>query len=645
MKKLLRFLFIGLGAIILLLVATVGIFAALFDANAYKDDLSSLVREQTGRELRFEGDVSLTFFPALGMKLGAMTFANAPGFGELPMLRIREASISVDVASLLRFSPEIDKLVLRDPEINLIRNKVGVNNWDDLLPRKSASDKPSSGAKPSGGAKTTTAGDTPPASGDFELKGAFAGLDIENLKLLWLDEQAGERYQVTDLDISTGRIAPNESFPLTLHVDANTDAEGDVSIDLDTNVEYLIEQQRLSLNDIELALNEFGISGNLQVSNFTKPALRFELASPELDVDALLGTPPAKPAGPEPAGGGAGGSAGGSGAGGGGQAAAEDVQIALPMQVLRDLDIDGGLRIAKIKVQNLRMQDLDLRLNAQRGVVALKPVQLKAYGGSVVANVAIDVNADLPKYGVNETVRGLQIGELLKDYMGEAPISGKLDADANLTTSGEWLSKLKQNSNGTISLAFLDGALNGFNIRQSIDIAKAKLRGDKPPPQQTLKTDFSSLTISGVIRNGVFRSDDLDLQAPLLRVGGRGKADLNREVVDYLVNAKLVGTLEGQEGAAADELAGLPIPVRIKGPFTSPDIDVQLDEMLKAKADAEKARLKAEIEAQKKELEAQLAAEKKALEEAKKREMEKKIEVEKAKAEQKAREKLQKLFD
>jgi len=635
MKKLLRYLFIGLGAVILLLVATVGLFVALFDANAYKDDLSGLVREQTGRELRFEGDVSLTFFPALGMKLGAMTFANAPGFGELPMLRIREASISVDVASLLRFSPEIDKLVLRDPEINLIRNKVGVNNWDDLLPQETAA------AQPSGGAETSPGGGAESTSGDFELKGAFAGLDIENLKLLWLDEQAGERYQVTDLDISTGRIAPNQSFPLTLHVDAETDAEGDVSIDLETNVEYLIDRQRLSLNDMKLALNEFGISGNLSVSNFARPALRFELASPELDVDALLGTPPAEPAEPgsAPA---AGGTAGSGGSGG---EVAEDVQIALPMQVLRDLDIDGGLRIARIKVQNLRMQDLELRLTAQRGVVALKPVQLQAYGGNVVANVAIDVNSDLPKYGVSETVRDLQVGDLLRDYMGEAPITGKLNADANLTTSGEWLSKLKQNSNGTISLAFLDGALNGFNIRQSIDAARAKLRGDKPPPQQALKTDFSSLTISGVIRNGVFSSDDLDLQAPLLRVGGRGKADLNREVVDYLVNAKLVGTLEGQQGAAADQLAGLPIPVRIKGPFTSPDIDVQLDEMLKAKADAEKARLKAEIEAQKKELEAQLAAEKKALEEAKKREMEKKIEVEKAKAEQKAREKLQKLFD
>lgn len=652
MQKIIRFLFIGLGAVIVLLVAAIAIFVAVFDANAYKDDLSGLVRKETGRGLRFQGDISLTIFPALGMKLGGMTFANAPGFGELPMLSVREASISVDVLSLLAFAPEIDKLTLRDLEINLIRNKVGVNNWDDLVPAKSASSSAGSAAAttaPSAGTTPSATASQPKNSAGFELKGAFAGLDIENLKLLWLDEQAGSRYQVTDLDISTGRIAPNESFPLTLHLDANSAADGDVSVDLNTNVEYLIEQQRLSLNEMTLALNEFTIGGELQVSNFAKPALRFKLASEELDVDALLGTPPAETAGPaQPAGQSTGSTPAAD--------ASEDIRIELPMQLLRDLDIDGELAIARLKLQNLLMQQLDLRLTAQKGQVSLKPLRLNTYGGKVEASVVVDVNAELPKYGVSKSIQGVQIGDLLNDYLGESPISGKLDAEVNLGTSGEWISKLKQNSNGTMRLVFLDGALNGFNIRQSIADAKARLKGAAPTPQETRKTDFSSLTISGVIRNGVFASDDLDLQAPLLRVGGRGQADLNSEVVDYLVNAKLVGTLKGQDGGSADELAGLAIPVRIKGPFTAPEIDVQLDEMLKARAaaekakleariDAEKDKLKAEIEAQKQALEAQLAAEQKALEDSKKRELEKKLEVEKARAEKEALEKLKKLFD
>ena len=82
--------------------AIVAIFMAVFDPNAYKQDLTELVREQTGRELQFHGDVDLTVFPALGMKLGAMSFSNAEGFGALPMVKVSEASISVDLASLVQ---------------------------------------------------------------------------------------------------------------------------------------------------------------------------------------------------------------------------------------------------------------------------------------------------------------------------------------------------------------------------------------------------------------------------------------------------------------------------------------------------------------------------------------------------------------
>jgi len=640
MQKIIRYVLLGLAVVIILPIVAVGLFVAVFDANAYKQDMSRLVLEETGRELQFQGDVSLMIFPSLGMELGAMSFANAPTFGASPMVRIGAASISVDVLSLLRFAPEVDKLILRDLEINLIRNKVGVNNWDDLV-KEPAVTSDTTGASSSSGAGSTTSA---PAADEFELKGAFAGLEIENLKLLWLDEQAGERYQVTDLDISTGRIAPNESFPLTLQLDASGSGDLDIVFDLKTNVEYLISQQRLTLNEMTLALNEFEIGGMLQVSNFAKPALRFNLASQLFDVDALLGTPAAGKAGPQQP---------GESAGEQNPAAAtEDIQIELPMQILRDLDIDGELKIARMKVQNLNMDDVTMRLTAKKGLVALKPLRLNMYHGEVVANVAVDVRGELPKYGVSKSLKGIQIGDLLDDYMGESPVSGTFNGEVNLATRGEWLSKLKMNSNGTMRLAFVDGALSGFNIRQSIEEAKAKLKGNDPPADKTQKTDFSSLTISGVIKNGVFSSDDLDLQAPLLRVGGKGSADLNREVVDYLVNAKLVGTTKGQEGGSADDLAGLSIPVRIKGPFTDPKIDVQLDEMLKAKVDAQKAKLKAEIDAQKamlkKQLEAEMRAlklEQKELEKAKKRELKIKAEIEKAKAKKKLEDKLKKLLE
>ena len=114
--------------------------------------------------------------------------------------------------SLITLAPEIDKLVMRDLEVNLITNKVGVTNWDDLLQPSSPASGESTAAAQEGDAGTKS---------DFEIKGAFGGLDLENIKLLWLDEQAGSKFEVIDLDLGTGRIEPNKPFPLTLHLDAS----------------------------------------------------------------------------------------------------------------------------------------------------------------------------------------------------------------------------------------------------------------------------------------------------------------------------------------------------------------------------------------------------------------------------------------
>ncbi len=634
MKTIIRYLVIGVIAAIAFLVAIVVIFASVFDANEYKQDLSDLVRDKTGRELQFHGDVSLTVFPALGMKLGAMSFSNPPSFGTLPMIKIKEASISVDLASLITLSPEIEKLVLRDLEINLITNKVGVTNWDDLTGPSAGEGGSVSGMAASGSLEANDP-DSVEAESSFRIEGAFGGLDLQNIKLLWLDEQAGQEFRINDLDLSTGRIVPNKSFPIAIKLDASGSGDIKVMLDFKSDVEFLIEQQQLTLENITLALNEYQIAGRIQLSDFNKPTptLRFNLESPNLDVDALTGTEAAATTGPA------------APTDTGATEEAVDTQIQLPMQTLRDLDIDGKLKIAQVKMQNLKMSDVDITIKAENGIVGIKPLTLNTYGGKVVTSVVIDARGSLPKYGVSKSLQGIQIGDLLKDYSGTDAISGTLNAEVNLATSGEWISKLKSNSNGTMNLAFLDGALNGFNIRHSIDTAKARISGDDPPPKETLKTDFSSLTISGVIKNGVFSSNDLDLQAPLLRIGGSGSANLAEESLDYRVNAKLVGTVEGQQGDAADKLSGLEIPVSIKGPFANPKIDVQLDEMLKSKAAAETAKLRAEIEAQKEALKKQIETEKKALAESKKRELEKKKEVEKAKLKAELKKKKEELLE
>ncbi len=645
-KKSFKLLLSLVAVAVLFVVITAGIFLATFDANQYKQELSDLVRQETGRELEFFGDVDLTIYPALGMKLGAMSLSNAPGFGAQSMLKVNKVSISVDLASLILLSPEVEQLLLDGLEINLEKNAQGVTNWDDLL-NLGATESPGTTASKS--PTETTANEA------MTLQGAFGGLNIQNARLSWIDAQAGVEYKVKYLDLSTGRITQDAPFSIEINMALESKDEIDLLVEFNSQVLYLINDNRLKLTDFDLDLEATGsalprgeirltvasqsvdfdlarnaiklegviididdsrLSGSLHVTDFTRPAMTFNFSSDLLDIDALLGTAPVTQPTEQPA------------SEPTANETSEDVQILLPMELLRSLEVDGQLSVKQIKIQNLLLEDFSLKVSAKNGVLNLDPIKMTLYQGSFEGRVQVDTRDKTPKYRVSKKFSGVRIGELLTDYLGEDRITGVLNASVSLQTRGEWLSALKKNSNGTMKLAFTDGALSGFNLRYSIDKAKAKLKGQPAPSEQVQKTDFSALGLSGKIKNGIFSSNDLNLQAPFLRVGGEGKANLNNDTIDYLVRVKLVGSVVGQEGGQLDEIKGLLIPVSIKGPFAAPEIDVLLDEMLKAQA---QAKLKAEIEKQKSALKQQIQAEKEALAAAKQRELEKQKQVLEAK--------------
>ena len=64
--KALKYVLYGLLGLVLLVVAAAVVLALTFDPNQYKDEVEKLVKERTGRTLKFHGDVKLAFWPSLG---------------------------------------------------------------------------------------------------------------------------------------------------------------------------------------------------------------------------------------------------------------------------------------------------------------------------------------------------------------------------------------------------------------------------------------------------------------------------------------------------------------------------------------------------------------------------------------------------
>jgi AsmA protein len=157
-----------------------------------------------------------------------------------------------------------------------------------------------------------------------------------------------------------------------------------------------------------------------------------------------------------------------------------------------------------------------------------------------------------------------------------------------LTGAGKTIDAIKATLNVKGNFAFTEGAVQGVNIAESIRKAKAAFSGQKLADSgEPVQTDFSSLTGSFTVKNGIVDNQDLAMKSPLLRLSGAGQADLPQELIDYALKVAIVGTLSGQGGEELADLKGLTIPVKITGPFNAPKPTVDLASLLKDKAKQE----------------------------------------------------------
>jgi AsmA protein len=185
----------------------------------------------------------------------------------------------------------------------------------------------------------------------------------------------------------------------------------------------------------------------------------------------------------------------------------------------------------------------------------------------------------------------------VKDLADSDILEGKGDVVADVTSRGDTVSALKKALNGSASLKLADGALKGIDIAGSIRGAKARLgtlRGEQTQAADSqARTDFSELTATFKIVNGVARNNDLDMKSPLLRVGGEGEINIGADSLNYLVKASIVGTSKGQGGREVDDLRGVTVPVRVSGPLASPSFKLDFG---RAATDTAKQRLTDELQ-------------------------------------------------
>ena len=321
------------------------------------------------------------------------------------------------------------------------------------------------------------------------------------------------------------------------------------------NINLKADGEKLSLNPLSAKVDDSQINANLGISQFSNPAFNFAINIDQLDADRYI-TKNGSTTKPE-------------------TTAKNSADTPIDLSALKKLNASGEAKIGKLKLANVKTQNVDIGLKANGGVATLSPFSANLYQGSMSGLLKVDARAT-PVITFQQNMKSIAIGPLLVDAINNDMLSGTGSVNVNVSTQGNSVNALKKGLAGNAALNLVDGAVKGVDIAGSIREIKSKvniLKSKEANTDKSKKTDFSELTATFTIKNGVAHNEDLAMKAPVLRLAkgdSRGDVDIGNETINYLAKPTIVKSLKGQGGADLDELSGIGIPVKITGTFASP---------------------------------------------------------------------------
>jgi AsmA protein len=326
-------------------------------------------------------------------------------------------------------------------------------------------------------------------------------------------------------------------------------------------------KERVAAN-IATKFDESSIKAKLGMTKFATPAYDFDIDIDKLNLDryapakqkAAQGKP-AGPAVPAP------------------KPKEKEVEKPIDFSPLKPLNLDGRVRIGDLIANNIKASSVRVDVRAKDGRLDVDPLLANLYQGSLKGSAKLNANTN--QIAVKQALTGISIGPLLRDALQQDLLEGHGTVELDLATAGNTVSAFKQALNGSASLNLKDGAIKGVDLAGAIRSIKSKLGGQdaEQSGSTTQKTDFTELTASFTIKNGVAHNGDLSAKSPFLRIAGGGDVNIAQDSLDYVVKAALVATTAGQGGKERTELTGLTLPVRIYGPYSGLRYKMQFSQM------------------------------------------------------------------
>lgn len=587
-------------------VVTLGILAVaavwLIPAKSVAEIAARQFEARTGRALVIGGSVVPQVWPVLGVVAEDVSVANAGWSDRGPMFRAERLEIGLDAAKLIAGEVRVTALVAEAPEIVLERSAEGQGNWEMGAVAGSA-----------GGGSAL-----PPLSLDR--------LEVTGGRVVWLDHAAGTEAELSGIalktavsdvagpvDVDLSAVMNGQAFDLALRIGALAPflaggveavgfdlragaaavgfdgrlglvplaAEGQLDADLG-DLAAVAALAGVARPELPAGLGRTGVKVAGQAVLTAEGSLHLRGGSVVLDGTPLAVEADVTTAGARPkvvasvtagrldlrglTGGGSAGGAGGEGW----------PDVALDGSALGAVDAEVALAAEGMNLGVVSLAPVKGHLTIDRARAVVDIVEAGAYGGGIGGQVIVNAREGFSARA-NLAFENMDMQALLAQAAGFDRLMARGTLRFNLLGSGSRLPDLMRSLSGEGSLALGQGEYRG------LDLAGMLMTLDPSHVGPEDKTIFDKVTASFTVAGGILQNDDLRFAAPLVTATGSGEVDIGRQRIDYRIKPVAL--------ANSDGTGGVMVPLIIKGPWSSPDLKLDVAALAEQQLADERAKL------------------------------------------------------
>ncbi|HTH98089.1 MAG TPA: AsmA family protein [Stellaceae bacterium] len=236
--------------------------------------------------------------------------------------------------------------------------------------------------------------------------------------------------------------------------------------------------------------------------------------------------------------------------------------VPLHVERLRAMNMDVSLDAKRvIAPAYLPVQALDFRVLVDNGQANVRPLRMKFGGGSVIGDLGIDAQSDIPKVHTDLDLKDIDLAAFFRGSRFFDTTKGLVQGQVSLAGTGRSLAQVMGSSDGHVSLAMAGGNVSNLMVSlaglQIADALVLYVTGNNKIP---LRCALGRLDVSH--GQATFENTVVDTPKSVLHLDGQ--AALSNQVVMLKLTAD----------PKHFDLLDLHAPVLIQGKIRSPNISI-----------------------------------------------------------------------